>query len=269
MSTLKRISLFIFLIIFPLIVGILIDRARVLIGVFILLVIIVWFIIINANKFILLLYKARPALLADLPGIQEKVRILSAKYGVTAPSIYMTGAGLPGSFIIGNDMHRTIIVVPTRLSTLLNSDEIEAVLAHNIVQIDNNIQKRTIVALITAIMTMPSMAIRWGAAFTGFGDYDDPAPKLFGLFIMGLTAPPAAALIQSLSEEDYDTKAITLSKNSEAFICAIKRLESDNVTGYSSLGFLCLVDPQKETFFEYLFNVHSSQEIRAQKLRRK
>ncbi|CAG0957151.1 MAG: small heat shock protein [Candidatus Methanoperedens nitroreducens] len=269
MNTYKRISLFIFLIIFPLILGIIYDKARVLIGLFILSVIIVWFIIINANKFVLLLYKARPALSGDLPEIQEKIRTLSARYGVTVPSIYITEVELPGSFIIGRDMHRTIIVVPKRLSTLLKSDEVEAVLAHNIVQIDNNIRKRTIVALITAIMTMPSLAIRWGAAFTGFGDYNDPAPKLFGLFIMGLTAPPAAALIQSLSKEDYDTKAITLSKNSDALICAIKRLESNNVTGYSSLGFLCLIDPQKETFFEYLFNVHSSQKIRAQKLRRK
>jgi Zn-dependent protease with chaperone function len=216
----------------------------------------------GADKFILLIYKAHPALPGELPIFNEKLLKLSARYGVPVPSIFITEAELPGSFIIGKDMQKTTIVIPTRFSTILKSEEIEAVFAHNIVQIDNTIRKRTIVALIAGTMTMAASAIRWGAVFTGFGDYNEPAPKLFGLFVMGLAAPPAAALIYSTSMKDHDAQAAVLCKDKDALISAIETLEANNVTGYSSLGHLCIVDPKKETFFEYLFNMHQPMEIR-------
>ncbi|MFZ3385062.1 MAG: hypothetical protein WA144_14165, partial [Candidatus Methanoperedens sp.] len=152
------------------------------------------------------IYKARPVLPDELFVIQNNIQILSKRYGVSAPSIYITDMKLPGSFIIGRNVHKTSIIIPKRLSILLKSDEVEAVLAHNIVQIDNNIRKRTIVALIAGAMTMSAYAIQWGAVFLGFGDINDPAPKLFGLFLTGLVAPPAAALIHSLPEDQYDAK---------------------------------------------------------------
>ncbi|MCX9081100.1 MAG: M48 family metalloprotease [Candidatus Methanoperedens sp.] len=212
----------------------------------------------------LLLYRARPALAGELPLYQDKILTLSARYGVPVPSVFITESELPGSFIIGKNKQKTTIVIPIRLSNLLKSEEIEAVLAHNIVQIDDNIRKRTIVALIAGALTMAASAIRWGAVFTGFGDYNEPAPKLFGLFVMGLAAPPAAALIYSTSKGDHDAQAAVLCKDKDAVISAIETLEANNVTGYSSLGHLCIVDPKKETFFEYLFNTHQSKDIRRQ-----
>ena len=266
MSRVKKTLLIIILIIIPSISGIYYGRLGALMGILTSLLVCILLIIINADKFIFLLYKARPALAGELSEIKDKILMLSKRQGVPAPSIYITDIELPGSFIIGRDMQKTSIVIPKRLSTLLNSEEIEAVLAHNIVQIDNTIRKRTIVALIAGAITMFSSAIRWGAVFTGFGDFNDPAPKLFGLFLSGLAAPPASALIHSLPKVDYDAKAVTLCHNSAAFISAISHLESNNVTAYSSLGFLCLIDPQKEMFFENLFYVHPPIEIRIKNL---
>ncbi len=263
MSRLKNYLFFIVLIIILIISGTFFGMIGALIGILISLLSCILLILYSgADKFILLLYRARPALAGELPIYHEKILKLCARYGVPAPSLFITEAELPGSFIIGKDMQKTTIVIPTRFSTLLKSEEIEAVLAHNIVQINNTIQKRTIVALIAGVLTMLASAIRWGAVFTGFGDYNEPAPKLFGLFVMGLAAPPAAALIYSMSKEDHDVQAAVLCKDKDAVISAIETLEANNVTGYSSLGHLCIVDPNKETFFEYLFNTHQSKEIR-------
>ena len=266
MSIFNKILFFIILIIIPSISGILYG----LVGLFVALFISLWvsflLIIINADKFLLLIYRARLALPRELSEIQWKILMLSKRHGVSLPSVYITDIELPGSFIIGREIQKTSIVIPKRLSSLLNSEEIEAVLAHNIVQIDNTIRKRTIVALIAGAMTMCAYAIRWVAVFTGFGDFNDPAPKLFGLFLSGLAAPPASALIHSLPKVDYDAKAVTLCHNSAALISAILHLESNNVTDYSSLGFLCLIDPQKETLFENLFYVHPPIEIRIKNL---
>lgn len=236
-------------------------------GVLIVLISCLIYILINADKFILYLYRARPVLPGEFPEIVEKTNILSKRAGVPSPSIYITELPLPGSFIVGKNISGTSLIFPARLSGLLKDEEMEAVLAHNIIQINGYIYRKTIVALIAGIMTISSPAIRWGAVFTGFGDYNEPAPKLFGLFIMGLVAPPAAALVHSLKQEEYDARAAELCRNSDGLVSAIVHLESNNVTAYSSLGFLCLVDPQKETFFEYLFNYHLTKEIRITNLR--
>ena len=266
MSGYKKILFLIILIIVPAISGSIYGFGGVLSGILISLLAGILLILINADKVILLLYRARPAMEREFNGINEKIRILSKKHGVPAPAVYITDIGLPGSFIIGKNIHNTLIIIPKRLPVLLKNEEVDAVLAHNIVQIDNTIRKRTIAALIAGTLTMSSSVIRWGAVFTGFGDFNDPAPKLFGLFVTGLAAPPAAALIHSLPKEDYDIKALKLQDNQAALIRAISQLESNNVTAYSSIGFLCLIDPIKENFIEQLFDVHPSKEVRIKNL---
>jgi Zn-dependent protease with chaperone function len=223
-------------------------------------------IIKNVDRIILYIYRARQALPSELNELQEKIYILSKRKSVRRPSLYVTELALPGSFVIGKNMDNTMLIFPGRLSGILKNEELNALLAHNIVQINNSIRRRTFAVMISSVLTMSASAIRWGAVFTGFGDYNEPAPKLFGVFVMGLVAPPAAAIVNSVEEKDLDVKAATLCGNPAAFILAIDQLEKNNVTTYSALGFLCLVDPEKETFFEYFFNSHQSREKRVKKL---
>lgn len=247
--------------------GLIFGLIGALIGLGVSIILSTWFIVINADRIIIYIYRARPTLASELNEIREKTRMLSERKGVRAPSLYITELALPGSFVIGKNMENTMIIFPGRLSGILKNEELDALLAHNIVQINNSIGKRTIAAMIASILTMSASAIRWGAVFTGFGDYNEPAPKLFGLFAMGLVAPPAAAILNSVTEKDIDVKAARLCGNQAAFILSIEHLEKNSVTAYPSLGFFCLVDPQKETFFEYLFNSHQSREIRIKKLK--
>jgi heat shock protein HtpX len=220
----------------------------------------------NVDRIMLRVYKAHPPLEGELFNIKEKVRILSKRANVTTPSMYITELLLPSSIIIGKSPDKTALVIPTRLLNLLNDEELEALLAYNIVQINKSIRLRTLVALITGLFVLAASAVRWGAVFTGFGDYNDPAPKLFGLFIIGLVGPPAATLIHLVAEYDHDIEAISLCNDNKAFISAIEHLENSNVTGYHSLGFMCLIDSQKENFFEALFITHPPKEIRIKNL---
>jgi heat shock protein HtpX len=220
-------------------------------------------IINNVDRIVIRIYKARPVLAGEFSAIKEKAWMLSNRAGVPMPSVHITESPLPSSFIIGRSPDKTTLVVPTRLLNLLDDEELEAMFAYNIVQINTSISLRTLVALIAGLFTMTASAVRWGAVFTGFGDHNDPAPRLFGLFVMGLVAPPVAAMIHSAAKHDYDAEAASLCKNHNALISAI---ENNNVASYSSLGFLCLIDPQKETFFEYLFDTHLSKEIRIKNL---
>jgi len=223
-------------------------------------------IIFNINWLVLYMYKAHPILHEDLPEIQEKLLVLCNRTGVPIPSLYVTELPLPGSFIAGKNPNETVLIFPKRLQILMKSEQIEAMLAHNIVQIDDATRLRTFVSLAASILTMTASAVRWGAVFTGFGDYNDPAPKLFGRFVMGLVAPPAATMVHLVSNSDFDAKAARLCGSRDALLSAIECLENNNVTGYPSLGFICLIDPQKESFFENLFTSHPSREKRIKNL---
>lgn len=236
---------------------------------FVISVIICILILRYLDKIVFWLYRAKPALPEESSGMREILWKLSHTAGIPAPVIFTTELPLPGSFIIGKKPDKTVLIFPARLRSLLGNDELEAVLSHNIVQIDRNIRLKTLVVILTGLMTMAVSVVRWGTVFTGFGDYSDPAPKLFGLFTMGLAAPPAAAIINSVTKKDHDAEAAALCKKPYALISAIERLESNNVAGYSSLGFVCLVDPEREYFFEYLFNIHPPRERRIKKLTEK
>jgi heat shock protein HtpX len=229
-------------------------------------VIICILVIKNAEKIILHLYKARPVLPGEFSNLREKTLLLSKSAGVQIPSLYITDLQLPGSFIIGKKMENTALIMPGRLLKLLNEEELEATLAYTIVQINNNIKLRTLATMIAGIFTMSVSAVRWGAVFTGFGDYNEPAPKLFGLFFSGLIAPPAAAMLYSVAETDLDIKAAGLCGNPSALILAIEKLEENNIIGYPSIGSFSLIDPLKETFFEDLFNAHPPRETRVKNL---
>jgi heat shock protein HtpX len=229
-------------------------------------VIICILVIKNTEKIILRLYKARPVFPGEFSKITEKTLLLSKRYGIGMPSLFVTDLPLPGSFIIGKNTQKTSLIIPGRLLKLLSEDELEATLAYGIVQINNNINFRTFAIMITGIFTMAVSGVRWGAVFTGFGDYNEPAPKLFGLFFMGLVAPPAAAILSSVTEKGLDEKAVELCGNPTALIMAMEKLETNNLAGYPSLGLLCLIDPVKETFFEELFNAHPPRETRVKNL---
>lgn len=218
-------------------------------------------IILNPDRIVLRIYRANP-LPEQLSEIKEIIGVLCDRGGIHVPSIYSTDLPLPGSFLIGRDKNCTALVIPNRILSLVNRDELEAMLAYNIVQINDSIRLKTLALLMSVILTQPASAIRWGAVFTGFGDYNDPAPKLIGLLVMGFVAPPAAIMMQSVTNRNYDADAAALCRDPEAFNSVIERLESNNVTAYPYLGSLCLVDPQKENFFEYLFNSHPTKELR-------
>jgi len=246
-------------------IGAFIGLVGALVGLIISLIICI-LVIKKTEKIILRLYKVRLALPGEFSNVREKTWLLSKRSGVGIPSLYITDLPLPGSFIIGKNTQKTSLIMPGRLLKLLSEDELEATLAYNIVQINNNINLMTHVIMITSIYTMVVSAVRWGAVFTGFGDYNEPAPKLFGLFFMGLVAPPAAAMLNSVANKDLDVKAAGLCGNPAALILAIDKLEKNNVIGYPTLGFLSLVDPVKDTFFEYLFNAHPPRETRVKNI---
>jgi len=112
---------------------------------------------------------------------------------------------------------------------------------------------RTLAIMIAGIFTYGCVCCTLGAVFTGFGDYNEPAPKLFGFFFMDLLRH---LLLQCFigGRPESDVKAgRSCSNPAGTYPGNGPNFENNNIIGYPSIGFLSLVDPVKETFFEYLF----------------
>jgi len=142
-----------------------------------------WF----SDKIVLRMYRAKPA--PDNSRLTETVRRVSQMAGLPMPKVYLIDKPHANAFATGRNPNHAAIAATTGLLDLLDNQELEGVVAHELAHIGNrDILIGTIAAVIAGTITIVSR-LAW---FTG-GD-DDNNPYL-GILIM-ITAPIAAVLIQ-------------------------------------------------------------------------
>jgi heat shock protein HtpX len=123
---------------------------------------------------------------------------LAQNAGLPMPRVYVIPEDSPNAFATGRDPDHAVVAVTKGLTRLMNREEVEGVLAHELAHIKNrDILIGSIAATMAgAIMIMASMA-RW-SAFLGGGSSDEDEGGLgaIGLIVMSILAPIAAMLIQ-------------------------------------------------------------------------
>jgi len=142
-----------------------------------------WF----SDKIILRMYKAKPA--PDNSRLTETVRRVSQMAGIPMPKVYIIDKPHANAFATGRNPHNAAVAATTGLLDILDNQELEGVVAHELAHVKNrDILIGTIAAVIAGAITMVSR-LAW---FTGGDDNDNP---YLGILIM-ITAPIAALLIQ-------------------------------------------------------------------------
>jgi heat shock protein HtpX len=114
------------------------------------------------------------------------------------PKIYIIPEKAPNAFATGRNPEHAVVAVTEGLLELMNSDEIEGVLAHELAHIKNrDILIGSIAATLAgAVMVIANMA-RWSAIFGGSrSDDEEGGGGIIGLIVMSIIAPIAAMLIQ-------------------------------------------------------------------------
>jgi heat shock protein HtpX len=154
-----------------------------------------WF----SDKMVLAMYHAKPISEAESPGLYSVVSRLTTKAGLPMPKLYVIPGEMPNAFATGRNPQHAAVAVTEGLLRILDRDEVEGVLAHELAHVRNrDILIGTIAATLAgAIMMLASMA-RWAAIFGGMGRSDDDEGGGGGiaLIAMAILAPFAALLIQ-------------------------------------------------------------------------
>ena len=184
-----------------------------------------------SDKIALAMYSARPVSRDELPRVYQIVERLTQRVGIPMPKIYVIPNDSPNAFATGRNPSHASVAVTQGILNLLNDDEMEGVLAHELGHVRNrDILISSIAATIAGAITFAARMAMWGAMFGGYGGRDERnrGGGIGGLFMI-ILAPIAAMLIQlavSRSREyAADDTGAHLTGNPYALASALRKLD--------------------------------------------
>jgi heat shock protein HtpX len=185
-----------------------------------------------SDKLALRMYNAQPATREQLPRAYAAVERLTAKQGLPMPKIYVLPTESPNAFATGRNPQHASVAVTKGILQLLDDEELEGVLAHELGHVRNrDILTSSIAATLAGAITMVARMGYWASLFgggSGGGRERRGGGGLSGL-LMIIVAPIAASLIQlaiSRSREyEADATGAAATGNPYALARALQKLE--------------------------------------------
>jgi heat shock protein HtpX len=230
-----------------------------------------------SDKIALATYRAQPATREELPRAYAAVERLTQKIGIPMPKIYVIPSESPNAFATGRNPQHASVAVTHGILGLLNDEELEGVLAHELGHVNNrDILISSVVATLAGAITMLASMGRWAMLFGGFGgrDRDDRGGGgLAGLFML-IVAPIAATLIQlavSRSREyQADATGAHFTGNPYALASALQKIDAYArrlpMQASPSTAHLFIIQPLLGMNFGSLFSTHPPTAKRIERL---
>jgi len=230
----------------------------------------------NSDKMVIKMTKAQEIEESKAPQIYAMIRKLTSRAGMPMPKICVTPSMQPNAFATGRNPENSAVAVTQGLLGILDQDELEGVLAHEIAHIKNrDILIGTMAASIAGAIAMIANVAQWGLMFGGFGGSDDEdGGGILGTVVMALLAPIAAMIIQmaiSRSREyGADETGAYLAGNPQGLSRALLKLQaaSQRVPMEISPGVahMFIINPLAGFSLASLFSTHPPVEQRVAKL---
>src|SRR6202171_897432 len=214
-----------------------------------------------SDKIALATYRAQPVSREQLPRVYSVIERMTQKIGLPMPKIYVIPTDSPNAFATGRNPQHASVAVTQGILSLLNDDELEGVLAHELGHVNNrDILISSVAATIAGAITW----LRYGAYFGGLGDRDDRRGGAMGGLVRMILAPVAAMLIQmavSRSREyAADETGAHFTGNPYALASALAKLDACSrrvpMMGTPSTAHLFIIQPLLGMSFGNLFSTH-------------
>lgn len=230
-----------------------------------------------SDKMVLAHYNAVEVDKQSAPGLYAIVERLAKKAGLPMPKVYIIPDRIPNAFATGRNPSHAAVAVTEGILDLLNEEEIEGVLAHELSHVRHyDILTGTIAATIAGAIAWIANIMQWGAIFGGGRD-DDRGSNPFVMIMLAILLPIAASIIQmaiSRSREyEADAGAAKLTGHPEWLQSALIKLENYNKQGIihgatEETSHMFIVNPfaGKNLSFASLFSTHPSTEDRVKRL---
>lgn len=221
-----------------------------------------WF----SDKIVLKLYKSRELSSEEAPELYSMVSRLSQSASLPMPKIYLIPSEAPNAFATGRNPQHAVVAVTRGILRLLNSSELEGVLAHEMAHIkDRDILISSIAATLAGVIMMVASMARWAALFGGLGGSDDDdGGGILGFLVLAFLAPLAALIIQlaiSRSREYLaDSTGAQIAGNPFGLASALEKLDDVSqkipMKANPATSHLFIVNPLSGKSFMSLFSTH-------------
>jgi len=183
-----------------------------------------------SDKIALAMYGAQPVTRDQLPRAYDVVERLTGRAGIPMPRIYVIPTESPNAFATGRNPQHASVAVTHGILALLNDEELEGVLAHELGHVRNrDILTSSIAATLAGAITILARMAFWFGGLAGVGGRRSRDGGL-GALVMLFLAPFAAMLIQlwvsRTREYEADASGAHLTGNPYALASALEKISA-------------------------------------------
>ena len=233
-----------------------------------------WF----SDKIALSMTHSHPVTEQEDPELYGIVRRQAELAGLPMPKVYEIKTDSPNAFATGRSPNNAAVAVTTGIRRILNREELGAVLAHEMAHVGNrDTLIMGVVATIAGAISMLAFMAQIAAIFGGLGgsdDDDDRGSNIFGMLILAIIMPIAAALVRAAisrtREFQADATGAHTCGNPLALASALQKLERGSevrpMKVAEGASHLFIVNPLSGKNLASLFSTHPPTEERVRRL---
>ena len=239
--------------------------------------------IFQSTEIVMSMNGAREVSEQEAPELYHVVQDMAMVAQIPMPRVYIVEDASPNAFATGSKPENAAVAATTGLLALMNREELEGVMGHEVSHIRNyDIRISTIaVALTSAVTMLSSMAGRmmwFGGGGRRRNDRDNDNGLGIVLMIVSLLAlllaPLAATLVQlAISRQrEYlaDASSVELTRNPKGMINALLKLDNSQPMEHhvdDASAALYINDPKKKGGLQNLFYTHPPISDRIERLK--
>jgi heat shock protein HtpX len=200
---------------------------------------------------------AQPVTREQLPRLYAVMERLAAKANLPVPKLYVIPEEAPNAFATGRNPRHASVAVTQGLLELMDDEELEGVIAHELSHVRNyDILTTSIAATIAGAITYLAHMAQWGMLFGGYGGERDDDREggggAFAAIAMMILAPFAALMLQLFlsrtREYSADETGARMVGQPYGLISALQKLGAYNqriptTTLAPTTAALCIVKP--------------------------
>ena len=237
----------------------------------------VWGSYYGSDKLVLTMTGAQLIQESDNPPLFNLIQEVCAASGLPMPKVAIVDDAAPNAFATGRDPDHALIAFTTRILEIMDRDELQGVIAHEMSHVANRDTLVSAVAATTAgaiaILTDFLTRMMW---FGGRRDRDssaNPVALVVSLLVLFL-APLAAALLRSAisrkRESLADATAVSFTRNPAGLRRALEQLAADSTVVQqrsNAVAHIWIESPLDGKNVSQLFSTHPPIEERIATLR--
>jgi len=223
---------------------------------------------------VLAFYKAKEITRNDAPEFYSIIERLARKADLPMPRVCIIPSPQPNAFATGRNPENAVVAATEGLLNMLDSREIEAVMAHELAHVKHrDILIATVVATFAGAISSIAWFAKWGMIFGGMRGNDDDSSGL-EVLVLAIVAPIIALIVQmaiSRSREYHaDEYAGKLTGDPKALASALQRIHQGvahiPMQAGPATAHMWISSPLSGKSLMTLFSTHPSMEDRVERL---